>query len=96
MDQLDLFEWKKAPKTSATVYRFPLARREDMVRSITSELLSRDPSAGRRHWNAHVQKVRRQLRSEGLIRDHIDSEIRDYALAVRFRVLSSSPMSVSR
>ncbi len=100
MKQLDLFmgreDAKPATKVAATIHRFPLARRADLVRSIASELLSRDERAGRRHWNAHVQTIRRQLRSDGLTRAHIDSEIRDYARAVRVKVLSSLPMSASR
>lgn len=93
--QLDLFEME-APKMTATLYRFPLARRADMVRSITAELLCRDERAGRKHWNAHVRKVRRQLRSEGLASADIDSEIKGYAGAVRIAVLSSLPKSASK
>lgn len=94
--QLDLFMNQKAPKQAATVYRFPLCRRADLVRKTASELLSRDEPAGRRYWNAHVRKLRRELRAAGLRHSDIDSEIRDYARAVRIEGLSSLPMSVSR
>lgn len=94
--QLDLFMNQKAPKHPATVYRFPLCRRADLVRETASELLSREESAGRRYWNAHVQKLRRELRAAGLCRADIDNEIRDYARAVRIEGLSSLPMSASR
>lgn len=94
--QLDLFQWQKARETSATVHRFPLARRAALIREIAAELLSRDERAGRKFWNTHVQKLRRELRASGLCRADIDIEIRDYARAVRIGVLSSLPMSVSR
>lgn len=95
--QLDLFTvQKEAGKQAATVYSFPLCRRADMIREMAAELLSMEERAGRRHWNAHVQKLRRELRAAGLQRTDIDFEIREYARAVRIEGLSSLPMSVSR
>lgn len=94
--QLDLFQWQKAQETSATVYRFPLARRAALIRQITAELLSRDERAGRKFWNAHIKELRRELRAAGLRSADIAHEVHDYTTAVRIGVLSSLPMSVSR
>ena len=95
--QLDLFTvQKEAPKEAATIYRFPLCRRADMIRVMAAELLKLPYADGKRHWNRHVQKLRRELRTAGLRRTDIDFEIREYARAVRIEGLSSLPMSVSR
>lgn len=95
--QLDLFTvQKEAPKEAATVYRFPLCRRTDLIREMAADLLRMPYAEGRRHWNRHVQKLRRELRAAGLRHADIDFEIREYARAVRIEGLSSLPMSVSR
>lgn len=94
--QLDLFMNQNAPKPAATVYRFPLCRRADLIREIAAELLSLPYADGKRHWSRHVQKLRRELRAAGLRHADIDFEIREYARAVRIEGLSSRPMSASR
>lgn len=96
MDQLDLFESKKAPKPAANVFRFPLERRADLVRATAEELRSRSYDAGRRYWSSHVRAMRKTLREQGLSRDEIAAEINGYALAVRREVFASSPVKVSR
>lgn len=95
--QLDLFTYQKeAPKEAATLYRFPLCRRADLIRQIAAEIRGRPYADGKRHWNRHVQKLRRELRAAGLRSADIASEVHDYTMAVRMECLSHKPMSVSR
>jgi hypothetical protein len=94
--QLDLFTVKKEAGKAATVYRFPLCRRAALIRETVSELQSRPYADGKRYWSRHVRELRKDFRAAGLRSADIDSEIRDYARAVRIESLSSRPMRVSR
>lgn len=94
--QLDLFTVQKEAGKAATVYRFPLCRRADLIRGTVAELQSRPYAEGKRFWNRHIRELRRELRAAGLRGAYIDSEIHDYALTVRIGVLSSQAMRVSR
>lgn len=94
--QLDLFTVQKEAGKAATVYRFPLCRRAALIRGIVAELQSRPYAEGKRYWSRHIRELRRDLRAAGLRGAYIDSEIRDYARAVRIESLSSLPMRVSR
>lgn len=96
MDQLDLFAITAALKPTAVVHRFPLCRRVDLVRATAAELRSRSYSAGKRYWSAHVQRVRRELRTTGVAAPEIDREIADYALAVRREIHSCIPRRGAR
>ncbi|MHA6644575.1 DUF6074 family protein [Mesorhizobium sp. A623] len=94
--QLDLFTFPKEARKAATVYRFPLCRRADLIRKITADLLSREERAGRKFWIAHIKELRRELRAEGLRGTGADHEIHDYTLAVRAECLSSRLLRASR
>lgn len=91
--QLDLFTPQKGP---AILYRFPLARRADLVRSTAGELCNRAYEDGRRYWNAHAQKMRRQLKATGLSRSEIDKDMAAYSQAVRLEVYAAFPGRMSR
>lgn len=96
MKQLELFACKEERKEPATVHVFPLVRRKGLVRATAAELLSRDVDAGRRYWNNHASKLRRELHKTGLSRADIKREMDQYALAVRFIVLSSQAQRDTR
>ena len=91
--QLELFTRRKGP---ATVYRFPLARRADLVRATARELCSRSYEDGRRYWTTHAQRMRRELKSSGLSRSEIEKEIAAYSGAVREQVFAAIPGRMSR
>lgn len=88
--QLDLFTAKER-KGPATVYRFPLHRRAALIRETAAELCARSYDEGKRYWSRHAQKLRRDLRADGLSRAEIESEIKAYAVAVRRAVFASGP-----
>ena len=94
--QLDLFTVQKEAGKVAIIYRFPLCRRAALIRETVAELQSRPYADGKRHWNRHTRELRRELRAAGLRSADIESEIRDYARAVRIESLCSRPVRVSR
>lgn len=91
--QLDLFTAKKGP---ANVYRFPLARRADLVRSTAGELCKRAYEDGRRYWTLHAKDMRRQLKAAGLSRSEIEKEMTAYSQAVKFEVYAAFGRRASR
>lgn len=91
--QLDLFKARKGP---AIVFRFPLARRADLVRATANHLGSSTYEAGRRYWTSHAQKIRRDLRAAGLTRREIDEEITSYSRAVTAAVYAAFPGRMTR
>ena len=91
--QLDLFTARKGP---AIVYRFPLARRADLVRNTAGELCGRAYEDGRRYWNVHAREMRQQLKAAGLSRSEIDQEITAYSQAVKFEVYAAFDRRASR
>lgn len=91
--QLDLFTSRKGP---AKLYRFPLARRADLVRRTAGELCKRAYEDGRRYWNAHAKELRRQLKASGLSRSEIDKEMDAYSQAVKFEVYAAFDRRMTR
>jgi hypothetical protein len=91
--QLDLFAVRSGP---ATVYRFPLARRADLVRLTAGELCKRAYEDGRRYWNVHAKDMRRQLKAAGLSRSEIEKEMEAYSQAVKFEVYAAFGRRASR
>lgn len=91
--QLDLFTPRRGP---AILYRFPLARRADLVRGTARELCNRAYEDGRRYWNAHAQKMRRELKAIGLSRSEIEKEMTAYSQAVREEVYAAFPGRMTR
>lgn len=91
--QLDLFTQRKGP---AIVYRFPLARRTDLVRSTAGELCKRAYEDGRRYWNVHAKDMRRRLKAEGLSRSEIEKEMSAYSQAVKSEVYAAFDVRMSR
>jgi hypothetical protein len=91
--QLDLFTPQKGP---AIVYRFPFARRSDLVRRTASELCNRAYEDGRRYWTAHAKDLRRELKLAGLSRSEIEKEMAAYSHAVREQVYAAFGRRASR
>ncbi len=91
--QLDLFTHQRRP---AIVYRFPLARRADLVRRAAGELCNRAYEDGRRYWTLHAKDMRRQLKAAGLSRSEIEKEMDAYSQAVKFEVYAAFDRRVSR
>ncbi len=91
--QLDLFTPRNGP---AMIYRFPLARRADLVRATAHELCIRAYEDGRRYWNAHAKDMRRRLKATGLSRSEIEKEMDAYSQAVKFEVYAAFDKRVSR
>lgn len=91
--QLELFTSRKGP---AKVYRFPLARRADLVRRTAGELCKRAYEDGRRYWNAHAKELRRQLTASGLSRSEIKKEMDAYSQAVELEVYATLDVRLSR
>jgi hypothetical protein len=91
--QLDLFTHRKG---AAIVYRFPLARRADLVRRTASELCNRAYEDGRRYWTAHAKDLRRELKLSGLSRSEIEEEIATYSHAVREQVYAAFQVRATR
>jgi hypothetical protein len=91
--QLELFTAQKGP---AVIFRFPLARRADLVRATARELCDRAYEDGRRYWTAHARDMRRELKAAGLSRSEIEKEISAYSRAVREQVYAAFQMRASR
>lgn len=91
--QLDLFTSQNGP---AIMYRFPLARRADLVRRTAGELCNRAYEDGRRYWTLHAKDVRRQLKASGLSRIEIEKEMDAYSQAVKFEVYAAFGRRASR